>query len=238
MDALIIDNSVPFGKLLSFRVLPYGIRGVRATTRQEALTKLESMENVTLFFIDLDNKDIDGQALIKTIKSKIKNSQIVLHTNQSFDSISINTNDPAIKGMLPKTFSEDNLNRYLIPLMSRIEFPATEKRKHIRVRPDPNELLRISFRINNYQGLVHGKVLNLSMGGVAIELLKKPDNNVLVEQRYVYNIQFTLNFKPINLKGQIVLSKENIVALRFLPYGANLGRVMAEYILERIESAA
>jgi CheY-like chemotaxis protein len=236
MEALIIENSMPFSKALCYKLLFFGIRGICVASIEDAFSKLDKHPDLELFFIDMDNKEINGNDILASIRKKRKKSQIVLDTNQPSGEVNRDQAKQGIKGILPKTFSEENMNKCLGPIISRIEFPADEKRKHIRIKPDPNELLRISFKILDHQGLLSGKILNISMGGVAIELLNPPRENVLKEGIFVYNVQFTLNFKPVNLKGQVVLFKENIAALRFLPYDGGSTRTIAEYILGKMNA--
>jgi hypothetical protein len=71
---------------------------------------------------------------------------------------------------------------------------------------------------------------------MAVELLSIPKENILREGINLYNMQLTLNFKPLILKGQVVLFKENIIALRFLPYDGGSTRTLAEYILGKMDS--
>ena len=111
-----------------------------------------------------------------------------------------------------------------------------EKRQHIRVQPDPDELLRLHFRLSDCPGLISGKIRDISMGGVAIKLFNLPKEDCLKKGIRIPSFQFVLSTKQLNLSGFIVLCKEKFIAIRFEPVSAADKDTLARYIYKKISS--
>ena len=110
------------------------------------------------------------------------------------------------------------------------------QRKHIRVRPDPNELLRLHFKLHGQPSLVSGRVVDISVGGVAVELFNPPAPGALAPGTSIPHIQFTLNRKAFAPPGKVILLKEQLLALRFDYLSAAEKSTLSKYVFKRLTS--
>ena len=200
MSCLILDKSPQIRESLSHLLLVLGIKGIPVGSRQEGLVVLDKDNEIDTAIVDVDNKDTEGLELIQEIKNSEKTQRmtIIVHSAQSSREFVTKTMAMGIHGYLLKPFQEDKTFQRLKTILIDNPDLQSEKRQHIRVNPDPNELLRLHFRISGYDKLVSGRIRNISMGGVALELHSAPNAELLKPGAAIHKLQFVLMSKPLS----------------------------------------
>ena len=84
--------------------------------------------------------------------------------------------------------------------------------------------------------MISGKVVDISVGGVAVELFNPPAPNVLTPGAAIPSIQFTLNRKSFAPPGKVILLKEQLLALRFDYLSAAEKSALSKYVFKRLTS--
>jgi len=138
-------------------------------------------------------------------------------------------------GYLLKPYKDDRAYIKLKNILQNFE-GQDSKRKHIRVKPDPEALLRIHFRITGYPHLISGKIIDISFGGIALELFTPVEEKILKPGVYIHRIEFTLNSKDLSPAGIIVIKREKILAIRFELLSSNDSIILSKYIYKQISS--
>jgi len=170
--------------------------------------------------------------LVQELKSQesTKSIRVVIHSARSDRDFVVKTVNLGIYGYLLKPFQEDKTFRRIKELLVNAAGANNEKRQHIRVSPDPGSLLRLHFRIPNHDKLITGKIRNISMGGLAVELLKPPDPALIKPDIRTSQLQFALGSKNVSPTCRTVLLKGNILALRFTFLSSDDRTTIARYI--------
>ena len=134
------------------------------------------MGDIRFGIIDIDNKSTEGIRFIKQIRqdSLYKDFKIIVHTAQKIKQIQSKMVHLGVLGSIMKPFEETKTCNQLKEILAKVYFSGTEKRHHIRIKPDADELARVHFLLKFYPHLLYGKVLDISMAGMAVELLKSP----------------------------------------------------------------
>jgi CheY-like chemotaxis protein len=236
MKMIILERNPELGKSLCYLLISFGIKGIPVCSREAALDACKWDAEIGMGIIDVDNKEVEGTQFIEEIK-KIrheKNFKIILHSASSMENIKENLVGPGIVGFIPKPFDEDATFNHIKNILSKIYFTGKEKRSHIRVKPDPDELLRVHFRCKLYSGLLFGRIININLNGIAIELLKSPSHEILKEGTPLPKIQFNLDYKEITAQGIIILERGMIIVVRFLSLSKRAKNIIARYIFKRI----
>ncbi len=235
MNSLVVDSSPAIRNSLCYILLSLGIKGIPCADRDQALTAIKELEE-DLFsaIVDIDNKEVEGVELIKELKQnpKTMDIKIIVHTIQSNREAVIKMLEMGIIGYLLKPYNETETYDKLNKIFNRLE--GGEKRKHIRITPDPEDLLRVYFRITGYPHLISGKIVNLSMGGLALELYSPVEQQLLTVNTHISSIHFTLGSKQISPSGVAVMRKDKHLALQFNAINQNDSMVLAKYIFTRI----
>ncbi len=238
MEFLVIEESPAVRDKLCYILLSLGIKGVPLSTRQQALDLLRRGERFDGAIIDVDSSEVDGFRLIQELKEGegTQSIRIIVHTIQSQKEFVLRMVEMGILGYLLKPFDEKDASAKLKKILEKTVTSHNEARKHVRVRPDPEELLRVHFKVSNYPNMVGGKVVDISLGGVAIEMFTLLPEGILTAGRIVPKIQFTLTGHTFTPSGQIVLARAKFLALRFIGMKQADKIALARYISKRISA--
>ena len=237
MVFLVVESSLSVRESLCHVLLAFGIRGIPAATRHAALEALESDEHIEGAIIDIDNKDVEGILLIEGLKQNAHTAgiSVIVHTVQSNKGFVMRMIDMGVVGYLLKPFSDADTKTKLSAIFSKLA-THNSQRKHIRVRPDPGELARASFRIPNSRQLVSGRIVDISLSGLAIELFNPPAPELLSKGTVVSHLQFSLSGKELAPSGSVVLYKAKVLALRFDIMSVTDKKALERYIFKSISS--
>lgn len=237
MVFLVVESSLSVRESLCHVLLAFGIRGIPAANRHAAFEALVSDEQVEGAIIDIDNKDVEGILLIEELKQNARTAgiSVIVHTMQSSKGFVMRMIDLGVVGYLLKPFSDANTKTKLSAIFSKMA-THNSQRKHIRVRPDPGELARASFRVPNFPQLLSGRIVDISLSGLAIELFNPPASELLSTGTAVRRLQFSLSGKELAPSGSVVLYKAKILALRFDILSPNDKKALERYIFKSISS--
>jgi DNA-binding response OmpR family regulator len=220
---------------LCYVLLSQGFKSTPVGTRQEALDALAADPEITGAIIDIDSREIEGVALIQHLRESetTRGLRIIVHTVQSSKDLVVKMMEYGVVGYLLKPYKEKAAFAKLTKVLARSATHNTQ-RKHIRVRPDPEELLRLHFKLLDHAQMISGKVVDISVGGVAVELFNPPPAGVLESGTQVPAIEFTLMRQAFKPPGKVVLFKENLLALRFDYLTAPEKSALSKYVFKRL----
>jgi CheY-like chemotaxis protein len=235
MEYLVAEATQSIRESLCYVLLSVGVKGIPVANKQETLETLRSSQEVDGAIIDLDSKEVDGVNLIAELRAKedTQHLSIIAHSVQSSKELVNKMMECGVIGYLLKPYNEKDAAQKLKQVLARGENHHTQ-RKHIRVRPDPDELLRLHFKLPGNPSLISGKVVDISVGGVAVELFNPPSPGVLVPGTQIPSIQFTVNRKAFFPPGKVVLLKEQLLALRFDYLHSGEKSALSKYVFKRL----
>jgi DNA-binding NarL/FixJ family response regulator len=234
MTCIVVENSPDVRESLCYLLLAYGIQGLPAANAEQALKILTENSEVDAAIVDVDNQAVGGVQLLKDLKAKSGRIQLIVHSVQDSRSFLQGMTEYGVHGYLLKPFDEERTAAGLRKLLLEPLFTANEKREHLRVHPDPSDLMRVSFRITASSRLLSGRVANISMGGVAIELFNPPPPDSIRVGWRIPRLDFTLNTRPMGPSGVIVLYQKRILAVRFEVMNRQEKTSLARYIFRRL----
>ena len=237
MDYLVAEAAANIRESLCYVLLSFGVKGVPVASKQEALQALQNEKEIGGAIIDLDSKEVDGINLIADLRAQesTQHLTVIVHTVQSSKELVDKMMEYGVIGYLLKPYVQKEIASKLKKVLDRgVDHNA--QRKHIRVRPDPNELLRLHFKLPRQSSLISGRVVDISVGGVAVELFNPPAPGVLTPDTSIPNIQFTLNRKAFAPPGKVILFKEQLLALRFDYLSAIEKSTLSKYVFKRLTS--
>lgn len=237
MDYLVAEAAANIRESLCYVLLSFGVKGVPVANKQEALQALQNEKEIGGAIIDLDSKEVDGINLIADLRAQesTQHLTVIVHTVQSSKELVDKMMEYGVIGYLLKPYVQKEIASKLKKVLDRgVDHNA--QRKHIRVRPDPNELLRLHFKLPRQSSLISGRVVDISVGGVAVELFNPPAPGVLTPGTSIPNIQFTLNRKAFAPPGKVILFKEQLLALRFDYLSAIEKSTLSKYVFKRLTS--
>jgi CheY-like chemotaxis protein len=234
---LVVEGSLSAREALCYLLLSFGIRGVPVSTRSAAWGQIEESTDIHGAIIDIDAKEVEGARLITELREneKTRGLPIIVHTIQAGKEFVMRMIELGIVGYLLKPFREETAKSKLASILDKIADHNTQ-RKHIRVKPDPQELIRVHFRLPGHSALVSGKIIDISLGGMAIELLNPPDAVYLGIGTRVGKLQFSLGPRELSPSALIVLYKANLLAMRFESLVPADKTALERYIFKRISS--
>ncbi len=240
MNCLLLEGSPADRDKLAHLLLPIGVKAIIVSTKAEALAIIDKDSQIISAIIDVDSHEIDGLELAKELKGnpKTRNIKVIVNSTQTGRDFVVGLVELGIHGYLRKPIDQEKASQKLTELLIKGTPLEREKRDHIRVSPDPGELLRMHFRLPGLTVLIAGKILNISMGGVALELFNYPEQNPLPPGSRIPKLQFDLGTNSLSPSGNVVIFKENIMAIRFGPLSTKDRESLARYIYKRLSAPA
>ena len=237
MVFLVVESSLTVRESLCYVLLSFGIRGIPLSNRAAANEALAKGDKVDGAIVDIDNRDVDGVALIEEIKSAeaTRGLSVIVHTVQTSKDVVMRMVDLGVAGYLLKPFDPDSAKAKLTTIFSKLA-THNSQRRHIRVRPDPDELARVSFRMGKPPSLLTGRIVDISLGGFAAELFNPPETNLPMPGAPLSRIEISLAGKVLNPSASTVLYKSRVLATKFEILNPADKRTLERYIFKRISS--
>ncbi len=237
MDFLVVEGSLSAREALCYLLLSFGIRGIPVSNRAAAWSVIEEGAAVQGAIVDIDSPEVEGSQFLKELREneKTKGMPVIVHTVQAGREFVLQMIESGIVGYLLKPFREDTARPKLAAILGKIADHDIQ-RKHIRVKPDPQELIRVHFRLPGHSALVSGRIIDISLGGMAIELFNPPDPSHLAVGTRIGKLQFSLGTRELEPSAMIVLFKANLLAVRFENLVPADKTALGRYIFKRISS--
>jgi CheY-like chemotaxis protein len=234
---LVVESSLSVRESLCYVLLSFGIRGIPTPNRSAALEALKGSDPIEGAIIDIDNSEVEGIRLVSELKEGegTRRISVIVHTVQSTKETVMRMVELGVAGYLLKPFNSDATRAKLAAIFSKLA-THNSQRKHIRVKPDPGDLARVSFRISSSQQLVSGRIIDISLGGMAVELFNPPSAEALCPGAALSRLDFTLSGKSLAPSGSVVLCKANVLALRFDIMNPSDRKAVERYIFKSISS--
>jgi CheY-like chemotaxis protein len=235
MVCLVVEGTPAVRESLCYVLLSLGIKGVPAASRQEALDTWKSQPDINLAIVDLDSREVQAEALLADLREARQPGcpQVIVQSVQSNRELVVRVMEYGVAGYLVKPYKDKELYEKLKKVLESCRV-SDERRRHIRVRPDPEELLRLAFKLPSEPGLISGKIIDISVGGVAIELLNPPELGLLKPGVQIPSLQFTLDRRQLAPPGTVVLFREKLLALHFDYLTVEEKASLARYVFKRI----
>jgi DNA-binding response OmpR family regulator len=235
MVCLVVEGAAAVRKSLCYVLVSLGCKALPAANRREALDILKSQPDIGAAIVDLDNKEVQGEQLVRELREsgEQRGPVVIVQSVQSSRELVVRMMDYGVAGFLLKPYQDKEIYEKLRKLLERCQVP-NDRRRHIRVKPDPDELLRLSFRLPGSPNLISGKIIDISVGGVAVELLNPPEAGLLKPGVQIPGIQFTLEHKQFAPPGKVVLLREKLLALHFDYLTVEERTALARYVFRRI----
>jgi two-component system OmpR family response regulator len=237
MQFLVLEASDKIRESLCYVLLSFGIKALPVTSRQAALKALKDNPALDGAIIDIDSQEAEGSELVNDLKGspQTRSIKIIVHTIQSNKEFVVRLVELGVLGYLLKPYDETEIFPKLKKILAKLESHDSQRR-HIRVQPDPEELLRVHFRLPGHKSLVSGKILDISVGGMALELINPPPPAQLRQGRRIDEIRFALSTREFAPAGTVILRKATFLALRFEKLKDDEKAHLARYIFKRIST--
>jgi two-component system OmpR family response regulator len=234
---LVVESSQTVRESLCYVLLAFGIRGIPLPSRKAAAEALGKNEAVDGAIVDIDNKDVDGIQLIRDLKEseKTRGMSVIVHTVQTSKDFVMRMVDLGVAGYLLKPFDQDAAKAKLTSIFSKLA-THNSQRRHIRIRPSADELARVSFRVGTSTQLTSGKIVDISLGGMATELFNPPDDGAISTGTALTRMEISLAGKVLTPSSSVVLCKANVLAVRFEILGPADKKALERYIFKNISS--
>jgi CheY-like chemotaxis protein len=229
MVCLVVEHSSEVRESVCLLLLELGILGVPAADRPGAEALLSSRADITTAIVDVDNRDVDAARLLAGLRRRGIRS--LAHSVKREPEPAVR---PLVDGVLLKPFDEARTVAALKGLLGQPAFVAAEKRQHMRVSPEPSELLRASFRITASSRLYTGRIRNISVGGAAIEIYKAPPDAAIQAGWRIPRLEFILGAAPLAPAAVVILYRRRLIAVRFESMGRGERAALARYVYDKL----
>lgn len=189
---------------------------------------------VDILFIDLDFSDNASFSFLDELK-KDKNIAPLYIIGTSF-----NTNEKFIKllqkyniiSFIVKPFTPESVMDKIEKVFLKFKDHIPE-RKFIRIKPEQDELIRLSFQLKNKK-LITAKMLDISLGGLAGEMYTEYESDEMKNGVLIEHIVFKIGNREVDVDGLITNKKDKLIAFKFTHFYGNSYENLTRYIMKRL----
>jgi CheY-like chemotaxis protein len=222
---------------LCYVLLAFGIRGIPVASRKAAQEALAKGAIIDGALVDIDNKDVEGLQLITDLKQAdaTRGMSVIVHTIQTNKDVVMRMVDLGVAGYLLKPFDPDTAKTKLAAIFSKLA-THNSQRRHIRIKPSADELARVSFRLGRSTQLTSGRIVDISLGGMAAELFNPPDGDSISVGTPLSRMEISLAGKVLTPSASVVMYKARVLAVRFEIINPADKKSLERYIFKSISS--
>ncbi len=237
MVFLVVESSLTVRESLCYVLLSFGVRGIPVPNRAAAREALQKGSPIDGAIVDIDNTDVDGIAFISDLREGegTRGISVIVHTIQTSKDFVMRMVDMGVAGYLLKPFDPDKAKTKLAAIFAKLA-THNAQRRHIRVKPSSDELARVSFRIGRSTQLTAGRIVDISLGGLAAELFNPPESDTLALGTPLSRMEISLAGKVLTPSASVVVYKSKVLAVKFDILNPADKKTLERYIFKNISS--
>ncbi len=215
-------------ELLSLGIVSFNIE------RPEKALEVMGAKKINFLLLDFDFAENVSFKLMDDLKNSTGEPVYVVAAtfNSSKKFISDLQNYSNVISVIAKPFAKEVVRNKIILILDKFReyYPS---RKHIRVKPDDDELMRASFRLKNNKHL-SAKVIDVSLGGLACLLYSKYDSPELSDGLLLEHVVFEAGIKEIDVDAKIINKKDTFLAVSFTHFYHDSYQNLTKYIMKKL----
>ncbi len=187
--------------------------------------------NILLMDFTADEPDL--HKVIMQIKKKHPGAVIFLHSRNTDKKKLINVVKAGVSGIIFKPFIEGKFWNYFSTLIKKNSL-TNEKRKHIRVVPDPRENALALIRHPHTARVINSRIVNISFGGLAIIPGDPSLFKVYKVNNTIPGIHFTFSDIKFRADAVVKAATEKLMGIVVVGLSMEMENTLAEYIYKKI----
>ncbi len=237
MYTILIDLPEKLRDFLTLKFLTMGIK-LFIGESQKQVTDIVEKHGPCYIFVNLNtfnNPWLPFLAHIRQYKNDDEYKFVILSnkTDREFVQTLLLLN---VEGLIPANLEIEEIYKRLDSILTKQGSANNNKREYERVVPRENDDISMSLSVPNSSIILTGKVLNISIGGIAFQLENKGESRWLDVGLVIESAQLKLNRK-LGITGiKIVAIKDNLVGGRFVKSTDFFYNLLGRYLLERISN--
>lgn len=237
MKFLVVEGTDRAREAIALALLSRGIKGLPAANRLAAWEALRADASIRGAIVDVDDRTVEGVRLVEEIKAdeSTRGIPVIVHTAQPNRAFVERLIETGAAGFLLGAFTSQTGPERLDRALARLS-GHDPQRRHIRVRPDPGEMVRVSFRVPGGAALLTGLVVDISLGGMAVELLNPPPGGPPGPGARIARFDIALTGRGLSPAGSVVTSQGRTLAVRFDALADEDRTALERYIFKRISA--
>jgi hypothetical protein len=224
---------------IAMRFLPRGFKFYTADNVFD-LKKVLFSKGIKLIIVDITSEknkdDINVQFLkwISGVDQKNEFKKVVI--SRITDEYSIRRlMELGILAFISKKNQTSVILDKLEAVLEKVNSQISDARKHVRVTPDKSENPSAVFYIGKEK--VIGTIINISMGGVLIQVKDDEKLIPLSKDQEIPRVQLSLNNRKIIVNSTVVVKKKNLLALKYSSISETYKEGLSKYIFQKISNA-
>ncbi len=235
MNALIFSSDASINGICICQLLGLGLNAI-STDKIKRINDIVLEKKIQYLIIDIDNLNIDLKLFINSLRENLNNVNIyiiIFSSKKNKNKIIELIKESMINSVIYKEHCiEKSINKHITRIINSVNL--TEKRKYLRINPDPNDNISVEINItNNFKKPFEADIYDISPSGIKInnknEFLLLKNN-----ESFINNIKITINDNDFNCNGIILRKNNDHVSIRYIEMDNSFKEAIAEYIHHKI----
>lgn len=191
-------------------------------------------KNINFLLIDLDFAENISFNFLKELKNNESYSNLLIlatsfNTKEEFKK---KLTDYNIILFIPKPIDNIFLREAILNTLDKLKNKFV-RRKHIRIVPENDEMMRLSFKLKSNK-YISARVINVSMGGIAAMLFSQYESNELNRGKLIEHLIFQADNREIDVDAKIVNKKDKFIAFEFTHFYSDSYSNLLKYVTRKI----
>lgn len=222
LTQFLVDNLIPFG------IAIYQHDSI------EQIQKFMQQKTAHIMLFNIDQSSVNWLNFVQNIKCQPEfiNTQIIALT-ENYEN---NANDfllAGISSMIPQNLHPKLILKQICTFIKILEnLTKDNKRKTIRVFPNPSDRATISIYNSMKNSEINGNIINISVRAVAFNLKNLFDLKFLPENLELKNIKLFIQEKQYKISGKILRKQKNGTVILFTQTDNAFIKSISHYIFE------
>jgi hypothetical protein len=231
MKVLIYTFSEAYTQDMAIDLIPMGIEGIEVHSKEEAFELLKKDPNIAIFLTESNEISFleETRANSPTI-----NIFLIVRPALLKPAELKKLSQLKITAVIPFAENTSLMAEEIIKNIIEHNIKKQERRMHLRIQPKEHEKIAAAIYIRNLQKFVRGNVINISAGGVAIQLFDSLEASIL-NSRTIYDpIILFIHGAEIKTIATLISKRNDAAGFKFDHVETKNMKRISEYIHYKI----
>lgn len=230
MKMIVNMYSHAFQEELGVELIPMGIESVEAGTPDEAVSLLTQDQGISIILTE--NHNIDFLKKMKEVKPSL---HIFLMAHQTLKPETLRTlTSIGITSIIIYSENVALIAEEVVKDIIQNNIKANERRFHVRVQPRDVENVKGAIFIKDLKKFIHGVILDISAGGLALKLDDSLDASLLSVKTVYDPVVISMKGMQIKTLSRIVGLRNDVAGFKFENVEAKDMKKIAVYIHKKV----
>lgn len=211
MKCVIYTFSEAFTSQLAIDLIPKGFEPIELQSEQEVLTYAKEFSDIQLLITEIINEDFLGN--IRQINKDVK-LFLLFHSSLKPQDL-LKLSRMGVHALIayrenPRALADETIENVI-----KNQIISTDRRMHVRIQPTDYERFEASIFLKGLNRFVHGRLIDISAGGAAIQLNDSIEASMLELEKVYSPVVLHVTGMEIKTLARLKGKRDDLAGFKF-----------------------